>query len=671
MQRGASLVRFIELQATRRFLWSPVFFGIGISLYFAVHREPEQIVLWAMLVGAGLCVGGAIIIRGLMGVAVMFTAAILLGFGWSGMRARMVAEPVLWQRYYGPVTGEVYHIDQSAAGHRRVWMRDVYLSAKTKAGQVGRARVSMTSTIGHTPQIGDIVMVSAHLSPPPGPAEPGGFDFQKFAWFLGVGAVGYARAPPVLWDRPKNPTWQMVVSDFRFQVADWMAARMPERTAGIAIAITVGLRHKLDDDVTASLRQANLAHLLAISGLHMGLMTALVFAVVRFLLILNMRIALYAPVKQIAAGVALIFGFGYLLLSGQSIATERAFVMASVVFVAIILSRRALTLRALALAAWIVLLLRPEALISPGFQMSFAATLGLICGFDALQRTRLAKMNRVIRWVANAIASAAFAGMATAPFAAAHFNLMPHYGVIANFFAIPIMAFVVMPGALATSILGPLGGGGLGVFVMDFGLNWILQIAQFVSGLDGAVSLIKAPQPGTLALIGGGMCVGLLALGWLRAVGAGLLVCATLWWATTPRPDVLIADTANLAGILGPEGRVLSREKGAGFVANSWLENDGDDVSQAESAKRRSGGDWVRISKALPAGAENCDGPIFVVASWDRMARCDTITLWDLSKSGARAGYLQPNGTLKWKTAREVTGRRLWNDAKIRRARLQ
>ncbi|MGV6847237.1 MAG: ComEC/Rec2 family competence protein, partial [Marinibacterium sp.] len=186
---------------------------------------------------------------------------------------------------------------------------------------------------------------------------------------------GYTRTPVV---KAAPPDGGLAVFRLRMAASRMLRDRLPGDTGGFAAAVTTGDRSGMTRDALDALRASNLAHLLAISGLHMGLLAGVVFAGLRLGLLLIPAFALRVPVRKIAAIGALAAAAAYLALSGGSIATERAFIMVAVALIALLVDRRALSLRAVAAAALIVLALRPEALLSPGFQMSFAATTALV-----------------------------------------------------------------------------------------------------------------------------------------------------------------------------------------------------------------------------------------------------------------------------------------------------
>ncbi|HRO15245.1 MAG TPA: ComEC/Rec2 family competence protein, partial [Paracoccus sp. (in: a-proteobacteria)] len=289
------------------------------------------------------------------------------------------------------------------------------------------------------------------------------------------------------------------------------------------------------------------------------------------------------PVHKLAATGALLAAVGYLWLSGGGVATERAFLMVAVMLAAILADRRAVSLRTVALAALVILVLSPEALVTPGFQMSFAATAALILFFPMWSR-HAAVLPWPVRAVALLILSSLIAGLATTPLAAAHFNRSTQYGLVANLLAVPVMGAVVMPAGVIAALLAPVGLAGPALWAMGLGTRWMLAVARMVADWDGAVFALPAPHWIALPLIGAGATAAALVLGsggrgrWRIAAG-GAAVAAVLGgggiWAATTRPDILIAGEGAVVGILSDRGRVLSKPAGA-FVADSWLRADGD-----------------------------------------------------------------------------------------------
>lgn len=385
-------------------------------------------------------------------------------------------------------------------------------------------------------------------------------------------------------------------------IADALVAALPGPRGAFAAAIAVGDRSNIDAGDAEALRAANLAHLLAISGLHMGLLTGLVFALMRLALAALPGGLASVSAKKVAAVAALAAGLGYLLLSDATVATQRAFVMVAVAFTAVLLDRPAITLRGLALAAAVILALRPVSLMDAGFQTSFAATAALVAGYEEVRRRRQAiwaeaergqrsRRDRLMRTAALYLAALVFtsvvAGVATAPYAAYHFNRVAPYGLPANLAAVPVMGLVIAPAGIAAAVLAPLGLEGPALWLMGEGIAWVLTVAHATAALHGAVRPVPvAPEP-VLALVTLGGLWLFLWRGRFRLAGlAGVAAALALWVGAPQRPEVLIALGARLVGVLGSKGRVLDHDRAQSFVAETWLRRDGAAAAQADAAAR-------------------------------------------------------------------------------------
>ena len=663
-------------QRGRLFGWVPVCLGTGIGWYFSRWDEPGTALWWA---AGGVAVALALLSRRVpYAVAPLLLALVLVivGAGLAKWRTEAVAGPVLGFRYYGPIEGRVVGFDRSAGDAPRLTLDRVVLSRMAPDRTPLRVRISL---YGDQPLTdiapGDRLILTGHLSPPAGPAEPGGFDFQRFAWFDRLGAVGYTRTPVLRFARAPDTGAGLAVVRARMALSAAVQAAMPGERGAFAAAILSGDRAGMSQETLQALRASNLAHLLAISGLHMGLLTGTIYTALRVAGAAVPALALRLPVKKIAAAFAMLAGFGYLLLSGGNVATERAFIMVSVMFAGVMLDRRALTLRGVAIAAVIVLVLHPDALGGPGFQMSFAATVALIVVFNAAKRWP--KGPRLLRPVLATFLSSLVAGLATAPYAAAHFNQIAHYGLLANLAAVPIFGAVVMPAAVLAVCLAPFGLFGWGLALMDLGIRWILFVAHFAAGQEGALSHVPAPPPAMLPLLTLGALWLILWQGRLRWAGLVGVLAAAVIWAGATRPALLIADDGNLIGQMTDAGRVLSREKGSGFVAGIWLENDGAPVAQ-EVAFARPGlsaagkliradlGGWEVLQvggKTALAGLTGCDGADVLVSNQvDAGARpCLVLDVARLRLTGAVALDLTDTGALALTSVRSRAGQRPWN----------
>jgi competence protein ComEC len=655
--------------------------AIGIGTWFSAGREPG--VASYALAGVAAAAGGLVWIgrhdRARVPAAALMLVA--LGFLLAGYRGHSVGAPVLTFRYYGPIEGRVVAIDRSFSDQLRVTLDRVVLERTAPDRTPERVRVALHGEQGgFRPEPGMIVMLTGHLSPPEGPVEPGGFDFQRLAWFSRLGGVGYTRSPVLLLDAgdPRDPG--LFTFRLRMAISAHIQAQVPGQPGALAAALLTGDRSAVLATTNGALRGSNLSHLLSISGMHMALLVGFAFAAMRYGLALIPPLALRLPVKKIAAVAALFAASFYMALAGDNVATRRAYVMAVVMLLAVLLDRRAISLRSVALAAMIILTIEPESLTEPGFQMSFGATVALVAVFGPMAR-HVNRLPWVLRPLVALVLSSAVAGTATAPIAAAHFNRIAEYGLLANTLAVPMMGTLIMPAGVVAAVLAPLGLDWIALKVLEVGCQWVLAVAHWVAGLDGAIIAVPSPPGYVLPVMALGGLLAMMARHWLRAGGAAMIAVALAGWVTVERPDILVSGDGALLGVLTDEGRVLSKAKGSGFIAQSWLEDDGDGADQ-ETAFGRAGlqvdkgqigvvsGGWsfvlIKGKDAAARAVGACaDRHLLILAvDWEGPstppASCVVFDRRRLRETGALAINLADYGP-RIVTSAEVAGDRLWN----------
>ena len=343
---------------------------------------------------------------------------------------------------------------------------------------------------------------------------------------------------------------------------------------------------------------SGLGHVLSISGYHMAVVAGVVFFAVRALLALIPALTVSFPIKKWSAAAALAAAAFYLLLSGAEVATQRSFFMTAVVLIAVMVDRRAVTFRTLAVAAMIVLAIAPEALVHPSFQMSFAATLGLVALVQiGMPRLFAAPDNsataRVALWGGREIAMLALAslvaGLATTPYAAFHFHRVTPYGVLANLAAMPVVSAVVMPAGLLGLVAMPFGFDGVFWWLMGVGIDWMIVVTQWVAALPGAIGRMAAFGTGPLIAASVGHHPARAVADAAALVAARrVLALAVVWALAVPQPDILISGDGHNVGVRGRDGRLhLMRTAKDAFLVKEWLAADADarlpaDASLAE-----------------------------------------------------------------------------------------
>jgi competence protein ComEC len=372
-----------DTAAGRLMPWLPICFGLGVVLYFTAEHEP---VWWVTLGVAAACGLAAALARSrpvafplLIGVA-----AVAIGFAVVTLKSARVAHPVLQHTAWNVSLAGFVEVREERERSDRIVVRVHTIEGRLK-DVPERVRVSVKKRMA--PPVGAYVELKARLNPPLRPLRPGGYDFSRDLYFQRIGATGFVLGsikqaePPVA-----GGAWlqyAVIVNRIRDAIDARIRAAVPGDAGAIASALITGKRDAISGPVNDAMYVSSLAHVLSISGYHMALVAGVVFFVVRALLALSPALALRHAIKKYAALAALIAAFFYLLLSGAEVATQRSFIMTAIVLIAVMVDRSALTLRNLALAALGVMLLVPEAVVHPSFQISFAATFAMIAATNA------------------------------------------------------------------------------------------------------------------------------------------------------------------------------------------------------------------------------------------------------------------------------------------------
>ncbi len=563
---------WVEAERGRFVPWLSVCMGAGVVAYFDLRAEPNAWAGVAAVLSALLAciVGWRLPMARALGLAGLFTA---LGFlsGQAATWRALPMEPLPTRAVV--LTGTVRGVDMLPEG-RRVTLSDVRL--EPDAPPLARlVRVRLHRLDMAAMGAGDRVRVRALVRPPSSPAFPGAWDLQRDAFFSGLGGSGYALNPSEVLERapPRG------VAATLHGVRDWIAGRamagLPGPAGAVAATLLTGTTAAIPPRDREAFRDSGLAHLLAVAGLHIGIVMGVAMGTTRLLLALSEHAALHWPTKAIAAGAALVVGGVYLLLTGAHLPIMRSFAMACLVTLGLVLGRRALSLRGLALAAVAVMLLSPNEVVGASFGMSFSAVLALIAGYEAM-RPLLARLygggwgRRIVSHVVALVLTSLLAGTASAPFGAYHFGHFQLYFIIANVAAVPLTAFWVMPLGLVALLLMPLGLEPLALTPMGWGIDGILWIGRTVSAWPSAT----LPVPHMPAW---GLCVFSLGLAWLglwrsrlRIAGVPVMLAGLLSPLAAPAPDILVSSEARLIAIRADRYYLMSQTGASKFVRDAW-----------------------------------------------------------------------------------------------------
>ena len=634
-----------EVGAGRLLPWFAVAFGSGIVLYFTAEHEP---VWWApsALAIAGASAGVLLRRRAVAFVLALGVFAAASGFAVATLKTSLIGHPVL--RYPAPsvtVAGFVELREESPKTDRFV-LRVERIEGSRIVEKPQRVRLSARR--GAAPPAGAFVETKAQLNPPLQPLRPGSYDFARDLYFQRIGASGFVRGA-IKFTTPPAPAGMRLraaafVQGLRDAIDFRIRSVLSGDTGSIASALITGKRDAISPRLYDAMFVSGIGHVLSISGYHMAVVAGVVFFFLRALLALIPGVADRLPIKKWAALAALLVTAFYLVLSGAEVATQRSFIMIAIVLVGVMLDRPTLTIRTLTLAALVVLLLAPEAVVHPSFQMSFAATLALIAVYgygvplarpaaDSSLGARAALWG--VREITGLILASLVAGLATTPYAAYHFHRLAPYGVLANLLAMPIVSAWVMPMGILGVIAIPFGFDAPFWRQMGYGIEWMDMVALWVTSLPGAFGRVTSFGTGPLLLATAALLViGLLKTP-LRWSGVAFAILAIVWAARTPVPDVLIAADGRTFAVRGAGGRLAFHHSGDTFAMHEWLaaDADGRDVRDpglgAGVACDPSGcigklADGALVSYALAPDAfeEDCRRAILIVTTRDAPPDC-------------------------------------------------
>ena len=673
-----------EAQRGATVLWAPVALTFGIWSYFALPQEPSL-----SLTSFFLLMAIALFWRARARMGMLLLAILLSGFVLAKVRTEIIATPLLKATTDEiVVSGIVWAVQRASERRSTIIFQPDEIEGMTAAQLPSRLRLSNSVKNGE-PAIGARIAFKARLGPLAAPAMPGGFDYGRQLYFEGIGGSGRITSKiDVLGSSASASLWlSSALHNLRQEIGSRIRQHLQGTIAAIAEAMITGERASIPKEVNKSLQISGLAHILSISGLHMSLAAGGVFWVVRAFLALFPAIAQRWPIKKWAAVAALVFGFIYMLLAGSVAATQRSYIMLAVVFLAIILDRPAISLRNLALAALLILVLQPESAIQASFQMSFMAVMGLAAFFEYWNRPKPEREYRIeSKWIfyarrmrnvtlASILTTLVAGGFSSIP-AAYHFGRLAPYGVLANGLAIPVISLAVMPFALLSVVLMPLGLEALPLAVLGKGLEIVLYISDHVAALPGAQRVIpQVPLTSAIALALGASIL-CLANRQAKYAGCALLITGFMLAQFNSFPDILIERTAaNVAFRNGSDELVFASSRKGRFAAEKWLQANGEETAFKEAMARVG---WTCEGRSCRAEVNgkvigyftdgegtppSCDGLDVAIAAFPLRGACKSVITridrFDVWRMGSHAISINDN-KLSITTARGLSGIRPW-----------
>ncbi len=566
------------------FLFVPVFLGAGAAFWFAAASDPSPYLLVLLACAAfwpawrlrhredwiALAAGGVFLVP--------------LGMLLAAMESGRLDTVILDAPVTTEITGRVLsrESDQKGAIRYRIALETTRDPVLKRAPEV----VTLLTRSRHEPiAIGEGIAGRARLGPPSGPALAGLNDFAFDAYFAGTGAVGYFYGAPRESPASEAGSYErirQVVAVWRNNLTEHIRNRIGGDAGAIAAALVTAEQRAIDPQTVEALRQAGLAHVLAISGLNMVLAAGTFLVGARMLMAMIPGFAERYPAKKIAAAGALVMVTLYILVSGGAISAVRSWIMICVMLVAVLFGRSAISLRNVAISAILILAVTPSAVTNPGFQMSYAATLGLVAGYAAWRERPKRQERRAGpfqlfggsfgRFFGGLLLSSLIGSVSTLIYSIGHFHRIPAYGLAGNLLAMPVISIVVMPFGLIAMLLMPFGLDAIPFAIMGKGIEWMIALSNWVASWKGEIVIGHiAPLAFLLIGVGGGLLCILRTR--LRHAGTLLTIVGigvALWPDGRQAPEILISEDGRLVAILSGKVTAMNRAKPPDFIYDQW-----------------------------------------------------------------------------------------------------
>lgn len=566
-------------EITNLSLWFVVFFAIGILIYFGLPFEPMLSVALVLPFMSGVLWFFA---RKEMCSYYLFGFIFFLCFGFSvsALKTYWVQAPILKEPLFNySVQGRVDHV-RVFMESQQLLLTDVEIETLPAAETPKYIRM----TVPHLELIfkpGDVIATTGYVFPPRVPVQVGTYNFMRADYFQQVGASLY---PTTDVDLIKRSEHESRLDNVRQLIENRVKELLPAETAGVVIPLIIGEQGTVSKEIYEIYRKSGIMHVLSVSGFHLTLLAGFVFFVIRGLFSLIPFLVLRFNTKKIAAFISICFTFFYLLISGMAVPAIRSFIMVLIVLLGVLFNRNAISVRSVVLAAFFILLLWPESLLSASFQLSFMAVFSLVTLYTALMnlvKERYFPVPSFIRWMALFIiglfCADVLASLTTAPYTIYHFNQYVNYSLLGNFLTSGLFSFCVMPFLLFGVLLMPFGWDALFIRGAGYCLDLIGELCRWVSELPYASLTVRAMPDWSLILISLGFLMIFLMKTKLRWFG--ILVCAVslVGYCFVKTPDILVAESGRVFAVKDENGKLHLSNLDYPFITDVWLQRNGQD----------------------------------------------------------------------------------------------
>ncbi|KAL7629897.1 UNVERIFIED_CONTAM: hypothetical protein RMT77_019985 [Armadillidium vulgare] len=579
-------------------LWVPVFQCVGALTYFSLNCEPSCISIFLLLSPILILIA---ILHKKYAILCIALIAVLVGFTASKLRTASIDTKILDKEKYVkdivatvkdindrgsykqfllsvstisksspviPAPSFVIPVLDTGIQKKKIWSR----AGMTPDRALDNVRISVRTKVEEGIKIGDQVKLSAKLFPLKIAPSEYAYDFARIAYYQKISATGFATSKIVLHKKAEARKFQEYIESFRQYIYENLQQNTKKPHADIISALLIGKKDGIDQKTMNAIRDSGIAHLFAISGLHLSFVAGLFFIVFRNLFAISETLTLKYNTKKISAFLTILPTTFYLLITGMQISAQRAYIMVILVLVAIMIERKYRGLIAIAFAASVILIIEPEAILKPGFQMSFSAVLALVASYQ-INANKFLKI-KIIKYFVSIMISSVIASLATVPYTIYNFNYFSISGIITNLIAIPIVTLIIIPLGIIYVLLIPLGIEWIITPLIERPIESVLYITNAIANLQYLIIPIRTFPASSIIII----TLGLLWLclwerNW-RFLGIFFIVLGICFSTAYKTPDILI--NADNVAVKESDNLLYSlTRKNRNFVVKTFAKQNG------------------------------------------------------------------------------------------------
>ncbi len=486
-------------------------------------------------------------------LALLISTFVLIGYGAIVFRVQNIKNTQLNHTIQGRVTAEVAEVE-IRGNEKKLLLNKIKFLDSAINKNIKKIKIVIRTKL-HNIKNKDRIIANVNLMPPPIPVLPGSFDYARYAFFNDIDGIGYAMGNVKVIQRSDINTFS-TIAKLKEVISKSFYDNMEAKNAAIASALFLGNTKKIDINTYDNIRISGIAHLLAISGMHVALVAGIIFftSSIIFSKIYNPFVKINN--KKISAIITICFSYFYLLIANAPISAQRAFTMTTLFLIGILIDRETNPVRTIGFAALIILLITPEALLSASLQMSFSACLSLIYGFKLLKKIPLFCFNsntstttKFFSYFLSIILASIFATLATSIFIMFHFKNFSTYSLLTNLLAIPIAEFIIMPcGMLAISLI-PIKLEFLAFYPMEIGIKVLLYISDKIASFPGAtLNIYKVDSSSLFLFVIGCLCLMIFKTR-SKYIGILFIITAVVVIINFELPDIAISKTGKLIAV--------------------------------------------------------------------------------------------------------------------------